>query len=123
MIIAFSNSSLGVDIEEVKDIDITALSKRFFHTMENRFILNSKDMQSAFFRIWTLKESYIKWKGGSLPRDLQKFYIEIKENSIEAYEEGIKVEKLFTKEFRIDNYFVAVCSGKDIIPNEINNFE
>ncbi len=123
MLVAFSNNALGIDIEESREIDTKSLSKRFFSPEEDTFIFNSDNKQSAFFRMWTLKESYIKWKGGSLPRDLQKFHIDIKENMIEAYEDGVKVDKLYIKEFRMDNYFIAVCSDNDNIPNEIIDFE
>ncbi len=123
MIIAFSNSALGVDIEEVREIDFKSLSKRFFCPEENEFILNSEDKQNAFFRMWTLKESYIKWKGGRLPRDLQKFRIEILEDEIFAYEANQKVDKLFIKEYRLGTYYISVCSEEKGFPEVLIDFE
>lgn len=119
LIIAFGKIALGIDIEKRKNINSEMLSKRFFHPKEYQFVQAQKDTEEAFFRIWTLKESYIKWKGGSLPADLQKFRIEITKNSLRAYETDRKVDKIFIKEYKKEDYFIAVCSEEDDFPNEL----
>ena len=73
--------SLGIDIEQVKDIDMS-ISRRFFTEEENCYIFSqkSKDMQvKAFYKVWTLKESYIKALGKGLNIPLNSFSFEIKD--------------------------------------------
>ena len=69
-----SNHEIGVDIEKVKQIDFS-IAKRFFTHSEYAY-LQKKDKQqqmNAFFDLWTLKESYIKYKGKGLSIDLNSF--------------------------------------------------
>ena len=62
--VAFSDSEVGCDIEEITDIDL-AVAERFFNRDEYEAIMSLKDEErcSAFFRCWTMKESYMKATG------------------------------------------------------------
>lgn len=64
---------IGVDIEQLRDIDYLKLASRFFAKKE-RIQLSSyqeEDRQMAFYRCWARKEAFIKaiGKGVSLPLD------------------------------------------------------
>jgi 4'-phosphopantetheinyl transferase len=119
LIIAFGKKALGIDIEKKKSLDVHRLSRRFFHPSEQQFILSGEDPEEIFFRIWTWKESYIKWKGGSLPADLRKFNIQIKDNSLQVYENNKKIDRLFIKEYRWKDYFITICSEENHFPRDI----
>jgi len=73
------NHEIGVDIEYIRrKIDLN-IPERFFTQYESAYIksLAEEDRQKAFFRLWTLKESYIKAKGMGLSISLDAFGFDI----------------------------------------------
>ncbi len=67
---------VGVDIEKV-DGDLIEIAKRFFSPEEIQYIFNFQDnfKNHTAYRLWTLKEAYIKAKGMGLSLDLKSFNI------------------------------------------------
>lgn len=70
VVCAFDYSQIGIDIEEIVDIDFS-IADKFFAKREIDALnfLEGEDKRDKFFEIWTLKESYIKaiGKGMSIP--------------------------------------------------------
>jgi 4'-phosphopantetheinyl transferase len=67
---------LGIDVEATDGVrDVLALAERFFAEDELALLrrANEDQRQKAFFRIWTLKEAYIKATGEGLARPLNSF--------------------------------------------------
>lgn len=63
--VALSDREVGCDIEEISDIDL-AVAERYFHRAEYEAIMAENGQEKrwrAFFRYWTLKESYMKATG------------------------------------------------------------
>ena len=56
------NGTVGVDIECIRKHP-ERVCKRVFTDAENHFIRQSANPDAAFFKLWTLKESYIKALG------------------------------------------------------------
>ena len=74
--LAVSNKEVGVDIEKEKEIEInTAIN--FFSREEYNYLQNQKGEKanSEFFKIWTLKESYVKALGLGLYKPLRSFTV------------------------------------------------
>ena len=67
---AFSDMEIGCDIEIIAK-DRTNIKNRFFAPEESDFVCSDSD----FFRIWTLKESYIKALGTGLQTPLPSFSV------------------------------------------------
>jgi 4'-phosphopantetheinyl transferase len=66
---------IGIDVEDsTRKIDIN-IADRFFSRQESEVIRRTKEgeKKGVFFDFWTLKESYIKAKGGGLSIPLDKF--------------------------------------------------
>ncbi len=66
--VAFSDSEVGCDIEMIGDADLT-LAQMFFSRSEYETLLSmgeELERRKAFFRCWTLKESYMKAIGKGL---------------------------------------------------------
>lgn len=59
VLVAFSNHEVGVDIEKVAPFDVRTIST-YFHPEEAEYILHSTNSNSAFFKLWTRKEAYLK---------------------------------------------------------------
>lgn len=113
----FDNKSVGVDIEEVTDIDL-AISQNYFHPLEHQDIIDSKNATERFFDYWTLKESYIKFNTKGLSHSLKAFRINWNNDSEINIIEGEDVMKnTYLKQYDIaKNYKMAVCSEKNIFP-------
>ena len=71
---------LGCDLEQVRPIDHLGLARRYFHAAEVAAIEDAPDAPSqalAFFRIWTLKEAFVKALGIGLSIPLDGFAVSI----------------------------------------------
>ena len=85
------NSEIGVDIEtQHRKIDLS-LADRFFTKYETDYLRKRpvEERQSAFFDIWTLKESYIKAKGMGLSIGLDKFGFKIDQGTNIYFDESL----------------------------------
>lgn len=104
---AITDGIVGVDIEKIKNINLN-ISKRFFSPLEHEFLISSKNKLCDFFRLWVLKESYMKARGLGLKIGLKDFNININEN-IEVYEKGIVTNYSFYEFDEPIGYKLAVC--------------
>jgi 4'-phosphopantetheinyl transferase len=70
-----SGPRLGVDVElRREDIDHVGLGQECFSTNERAALASSSDGPiDGFFRCWTLKEAYVKGRGGGLSIALDSF--------------------------------------------------
>ncbi len=77
VVIAYGDSEVGVDVEELRaDTDIEAVARRFFAAEEQRYVFeDEKNQRQRFFEIWTGKESYLKYLGTGLAKDLTSFSV------------------------------------------------
>lgn len=69
---------VGVDIEQIRDCpNYIAIARRFFAVEELDFLISQPvhDQITIFFRIWTLKEAFIKLTGKALAQPLNSFAI------------------------------------------------
>ena len=75
--VAFSDSEVGCDIEIIGDIDLN-VAQMFFSRSEYEALLSIREeleRRNAFFRCWTLKESYMKAIGKGLNIDSESFTV------------------------------------------------
>ncbi|MGC5774776.1 4'-phosphopantetheinyl transferase family protein [Paenibacillus pabuli] len=73
-LISGGDADLGVDVEKIAPIDMK-IAERFFSLTESQFLAaGPAEMQlETFYRLWTLKESYIKAVGMGLSMPLDSF--------------------------------------------------
>lgn len=101
-ICTFAESEIGIDIEEIKDIDFLKIVNRFFSDKEKKFIFAHSNIyiqRRRFFEIWTKKEAYIKYIGKGFHVPLRSF--DVLSSAIDS-----KLQ-YFCKE----NYIVSVCTN------------
>ncbi|WP_052599456.1 4'-phosphopantetheinyl transferase family protein [Lysinibacillus varians] len=74
VVCAVSDTPIGIDIEQVAMIEMD-IAKAYFTSSEYQDILSQpKDKQIQFFyKLWTLKESYVKAEGKGLTMPLDSF--------------------------------------------------
>lgn len=73
--VVLSDHEIGCDVEMIRDIDAIRLAQRFFAPEEVSYLTASADIEGEFFRIWTLKEAYIKCRGEGLSIPLNSFIV------------------------------------------------
>lgn len=105
-----AEKEIGVDIERRADCK-TDIAKRFFADAEYKY-LNSipvEKQKQVFYDIWSLKESYIKYKGMGLSMPLDSFEFHFEEEEVFVYGEDGEIP--FAKRYTFDTeYSIAVCS-------------
>jgi 4'-phosphopantetheinyl transferase len=71
---------LGVDVENMnRTASLLELAKRFFAPIEYEYVREAPPhlQRKTFFRIWTLKEAYIKAQGKGLSIPLDSFHFRL----------------------------------------------
>lgn len=73
---AVSDMEIGCDIEVPRGFD-PAIARRFFHPAEKEWLFSQPEAEqsSAFFRLWTGKESFMKALGLGLSLPLDSFAV------------------------------------------------
>ena len=73
MVIAWGTSELGVDVQKHETtVRSQAMAQRYFTEEEQAYVGGDA---GRFYEIWTKKESYIKYTGEGLKRNLRSFSV------------------------------------------------
>lgn len=128
VVCAVSDKEIGCDIEFIKNIDL-CIADRFFHKKEAEIIKKQSTNEQKldlFYRIWTLKESFIKATGKGLSEDLQSFFFKFidddfenavlfLDNSFDISTNPNPIENFCFKQFFIDEkYKFSLCCNSKI---------
>ncbi len=124
---AISENSIGCDVELKKNADFKIV-QRFFANSEVEFLKqenNKPEFSNDFFRIWTLKESYVKAKGMGFYIPFDSFAVDISSKKPYLEDENIRDLCQF-HEFDIEEeYKYSCCSistNEEIIVPQIVEF-
>ncbi len=108
--IAFCEENVGIDAERLdRECNYPPLLKKF--SVEERREIHSRE---EFLQRWTVKESAVKWLGGTLARDLQK--IAYAQNRLTYGDLDIPV---FITMKRLEEHLITICSEKDFSNAEL----
>ncbi len=105
-------SPVGIDIEGI-GVMKEKVARRFFHEGEYRYLEQIEDgqqKQEVFFRLWVLKESFMKVTGLGMGLALNAFEIRFQGQEIEVAQD-VDDMKYYFKEFSLENSRMAVCSA------------
>ncbi len=79
VMVGVASNPIGVDVERIRDIedeDMDRLSQTLFSAAERRYLQlidNLPEKREYFFKVWTLKEAFIKGIGTGVSYGLQRF--------------------------------------------------
>ena len=65
--VAFSHNRVGIDLEQAREVDASALASRFFSPKEAEWIAQSEESY-LFFKLWSCREAAIKGDGRGLSK-------------------------------------------------------
>jgi 4'-phosphopantetheinyl transferase len=98
IICCISDDECGADIEKIKPLK-KDLIRKVCSDEEINMLLGSENKEELFAKLWTMKESYIKYKGASIGMDLKKIgYL-------------IKKENIYVHSSRYKEYMISVSSS------------
>ena len=118
---AVSEKRIGCDIEKI-DISPARLVKRFFNKNEISYLQKfDKTRNEEFYRLWTMKEAYVKMTGEGLTCPLSQFEIRI-DDKIKVYRNQ-KAEKCHIKEYDVPGYKVSICAEEEQFCDDIMYME
>lgn len=87
-IAVFSDKEIGCDVQKIGDLN-NRIVNRCFTTKEQELVNFSKNPLEDFYKIWTMKESYVKAKGTGLSCSFNSFCVfDIKDYAFKTYIEN-----------------------------------
>lgn len=116
-LISGGDADLGVDVEKISPIDMK-IAERFFSITESGFLAaEPAEMQlETFYRLWTLKESYIKAVGMGLSMPLDSFSMIRNADGNWHSPEAAPYPFL---SLRLDQgHMIAACSAGEALPSQ-----
>ncbi len=122
VVAVFSNQPVGVDVECIKK-DRRNIAERFF-TSDEIIDMHSQDSVEQqihyFYRLWTLKESYMKAVGDGMTMSLSSFSMK---NKVDAgfvvISDSYPTDWFFFTTRWNENAFLSICSKYGIEPQKV----
>lgn len=97
VVCAFSDNLVGVDIERIRPKNDLVIKRCY---TSNEALVCVDDLM--FTKIWTLKESYIKYLGTGLKTKLNSFET-VKDYAL------CKIDNVIFTSMKIDDYYLSIC--------------
>lgn len=112
---AVGDTSIGVDIEVVRGTKLPSAHK--FFTKQEIHLLNNtpqKKQVDLFFKIWTLKESFVKYSGLGLGYPFEHFSFSFCNQNIQLVQENMVNANLSFISKKLDEkHWYALCMQQD----------
>ncbi len=106
---------VGIDVEQIRETRL-AVARRFFTEREQQLLVgiqSEEERAALFFRIWTLKEAFLKTTGEGLGRELGSFDV-----SEAVHGQKAEVESVELRGWQMDHCTLAI-GGKGNFPETI----
>lgn len=112
VICALSEKAVGCDTEYLRQAP-DGVAEHFFCESEKAYLnrFQGEAYNQQFFRLWTMKESYMKMTREGMKLPLHQFEVNFCEH-ITIVRDG-KVQPCSIKEYSLKDYLVTVCAESD----------
>lgn len=111
VICALYDKEIGVDIEKVNTFK-SFIIKKILTDKEREYIEKYKDVEEKyreiFFRFWTLKESYLKYKGSGFFKNPLDIEFIISDDNISSKDENVSI----FQDIFLEDYIFSLCFEK-----------
>lgn len=106
---AVSNVPVGCDIEKVTDAPLD-IGERVFHEKERLYIFsadaNEQERERRFFRLWTMKESYLKMTGEGMSLSPERIEIEL--GALMVLRDSV-AQPCTLQNIAMEDYEISIC--------------
>ncbi|MBJ6364087.1 4'-phosphopantetheinyl transferase family protein [Paenibacillus sp. GCM10012307] len=118
VVCAFGDCPVGIDVERIKLIDISVAE---WFCVEEEYDalmgLPASRQLTYFYRLWTLKESYIKAVGKGLSIPLDSFSFAIGEDGEVTAHLGAEAAPAYFRQYVVDeSHVMTLCTFRDAVP-------
>lgn len=107
MVCIFATSEVGIDVEKIREYN-PLLENKIFSIEEQKTIKGSRE---EFWKLWTIKESFLKYQGTGIIDELYKTEV-LYNSNISIKNSSVQIN---VKEY--NGYIISICS-KEKIKNE-----
>lgn len=107
----FSDVPIGCDIELMTEPPLE-IADAYFYCSERAYLNLAEDKKLAFFKLWTIKESYMKMTGEGMSLPLDSFEVRLNDNKTSLYRNGERQKCAFMC-FDFDGHYVSLCEKKE----------
>lgn len=113
VICATAKKEVGCDVEKIVRAP-KGVAERFFHPSEAKYVKAGigEERDHRFFRIWTMKESYIKMTGEGMSLSFDRFEFLLDSEKTRVRRDG-KILSCHVMEYGIPGYKVSVCAKEE----------
>lgn len=120
-IVAVDDAPVGVDVEAIRKMDTTRIAERFFTASESAELtaMNEEERVRHFYKLWTVKESYVKANGKGLRMKLNSFSSCFNSGKILS-DSPNELSYSFQSHEWDKEYALAVCSSKQAFKHTVN---
>ena len=73
---AVSDFEIGIDVQEKTRMNTDRIAKKIMSPDEYSKYLADSARQDYFYRVWSMKESYVKWTGDGITRELKCLHMD-----------------------------------------------
>ena len=108
---AFSDVEIGCDIQQMEQTDLK-IARRFFAPEEYAYIKEQEEesaQEEAFYRIWVLKESFLKAVGTGMALSMTDFSIQIQEDRVIGVRQNVNQKEYTFEEYNLIKGYKAAC--------------
>jgi 4'-phosphopantetheinyl transferase len=112
---------VGIDIEEISEADLS-IANEYFAASEVEYLLTELNPVDAFFDLWTIKESYIKFIGKGLSQPLNSFNVLLGRDGVSHISaNGVVLPDVYIRSYPYSyRYKLAVCATHNLFPDHYN---
>lgn len=112
---AVSEREVGCDVEQIKPVDL-GIARRFFTPEESEMLTqipDEEERRQRFFRIWTLKESFVKAVGRGMTLPMGEFRLDFFGDSVTLEQHTFPGRTFFLREWDFGDGYRYACCGEE----------
>lgn len=102
---ALYEQEIGVDAERIRPVSL-AFPKRVLTPREQQALRHAKNPELSFFRLWTAKESYLKYTGEGLRLSPRLLEVDLPTKTL--YRDGQKMPVVL-EDYSKEGYCITLC--------------
>ena len=110
---AVGDKEVGCDVEKIAKAP-KRIAERFFHPGEKAYLkaCGEERQNGEFYRLWTMKESYIKMTGEGMRLSLDRIEFVLGTEKVRVRRDG-ELISCHIREYDVPGYKISVCSWEE----------